>query len=103
MLNLLQKNFQIPFAPFIKGERGGGLTGGHAFEDELDFVVDVVVVVGGAAVEGAGNDGSQAGGLLHRESGSRFMKVSLRGGFDSEHAGSPFNNVQIQFENSLLG
>jgi len=89
--------------PFGKGGRGAGLTGGHAFEDEFGFFVHVIVVIGGTAAEGAGNDGSQAGGLFHREAGSGFMEMALRCCLNAKDAGSPFNDVEIQFENSLLG
>ena len=49
-----------------------------------------------------GNRAIEEGARLHRESRSWFMKVALGCGFDAEHAWSPFNDVEVEFENSLL-
>lgn len=46
---------------FFKWGRGPGSSSGHAFEDELGFLVDVVVVVGGTTSKQAGNNGRQEG------------------------------------------
>jgi len=68
-------NCQNPL--FDNDHRTATSPGGHAFEDELGYVVDVVVVVGGAATEGAGNDGSQSSSLFSGELRGRFIKMAL--------------------------
>ena len=70
----------------------------HAFEDEFGIAVHAL----GAATEGLGKNGGEAGGLLAVESAGGGMVVVTRGSFGAIDARAPLDDVEIKLENAAL-